>query len=389
MADEIKEEEHLKEFLLNIDCLDELKEWYSDINFFEIAGIVNVEIKHSNVLSWLFDAKQNHGLGDKIIKRFLQKVMKDDRNKEKNLDVFDILLADFYDFDVKRESNNLDIFFSPNDEKNKITITIENKWDSTESIDQTKRYREEVELKYKGYTNFLIFLTKDGSKAKDKDFWYIADYKMIADTISEIMKERKKEISLSCSLILENYEQTIRRFIMDEKLVAKCQEIYNQHKDALDLIYAYRESKVLKIADVIKTQLDGNNEFEIFSGGKNNTSTSVNSKEYSFISNCIKSLFDGKNDKLFYNFRVSEEGVSFRKFIYAPWDETTMKILENHCYWGKKIKLPLKGSTSTEMKILSAEEIKKFDKDVEIKLREEVDKILDEILKSEKKLVSN
>ena len=61
----------LKEFLLDIECLEPLAEWTSKFNLFDILKITRTEIRHSNMLSWLLNPSENHGLGDSIIRGFM------------------------------------------------------------------------------------------------------------------------------------------------------------------------------------------------------------------------------------------------------------------------------------------------------------------------------
>ena len=65
----------LKNFLLDIECLDPLSEWTSKFNLFDILKITRTEIRHSNMLSWLLSPNENHGLGDSIIRGFIQYVV--------------------------------------------------------------------------------------------------------------------------------------------------------------------------------------------------------------------------------------------------------------------------------------------------------------------------
>ena len=46
-------EQALKEFLLDISCLDQLAEWSDSFNLFDVLKITRVEIRHSNMLAWL------------------------------------------------------------------------------------------------------------------------------------------------------------------------------------------------------------------------------------------------------------------------------------------------------------------------------------------------
>ena len=72
MNDEKDENEGaLQKFLLDINCLDELLPWTGKFNIFDVLKISRTEIRHSNVLSWLLSASENHGLGDAFIKGIL------------------------------------------------------------------------------------------------------------------------------------------------------------------------------------------------------------------------------------------------------------------------------------------------------------------------------
>lgn len=72
---ETDEVQALKDFLLDIECLDPLAEWTSNFNLFDILKITRTEIRHSNMLSWLLNPNENHGLGDNILKGFVQYVV--------------------------------------------------------------------------------------------------------------------------------------------------------------------------------------------------------------------------------------------------------------------------------------------------------------------------
>ena len=73
---ELTDEEALQNFLLDIDCLDELSMWTEKFNIFDVLKISRTEIRHSNMLAWLFDANENHGLGDKFVKRLCRNLLK-------------------------------------------------------------------------------------------------------------------------------------------------------------------------------------------------------------------------------------------------------------------------------------------------------------------------
>ena len=98
----------LKNFEKNIACLAPLDQYINEVNFFEITGITNLEIKHSNFLAWLFDANGSHKLGDAVIKKFLNLVFEKNPDKTAGINYSKL---DFHNFIVRREKDNLDIFF--------------------------------------------------------------------------------------------------------------------------------------------------------------------------------------------------------------------------------------------------------------------------------------
>lgn len=65
------EREVLINFLMDIEILDGIYEYIFEFNVFEIFGVVNIEIKYSNILVWLFNFNENYNLGDLFIKKFI------------------------------------------------------------------------------------------------------------------------------------------------------------------------------------------------------------------------------------------------------------------------------------------------------------------------------
>ena len=95
----------LSKFLLDIECLASLSKYIDGVNVFDVLKIYKTEIRHSNMLAWLFDPNENHGLKDSFIRGVFQKIV----NKEMTLpkDVFRVLMANFYTFKIYREYKNI------------------------------------------------------------------------------------------------------------------------------------------------------------------------------------------------------------------------------------------------------------------------------------------
>lgn len=232
---ELTDEEALQSFLLNIDCLDELSMWTEKFNIFDVLKISRTEIRHSNMLAWLFDANENHGLGDKFVKKVMQKFI--EKNLNGKFDVFETLLLDFYSFNIYREWNNIDLMLVSDDEK--TVIAIENKVGSHEHSNQLNRYRKILEKAYPDYNKIYIFLTPDGLLPSDTDNWCVLTYSDIVDVLNDI--KDVTELLPDVELMINNYVDVVRRDIVeDQQLIEICNKIYNKHKKALDLIYENR-----------------------------------------------------------------------------------------------------------------------------------------------------
>ena len=153
----------LKDFLLDIDCLEPLSEWTGKFNLFDILKISRVEIRHSNMLAWLINPSENHGLGDGVIRGIIQFVT----TNMDDQDTFDNLLMDCHDFSVQREWHHIDLLAVS--ESNKFLVCIENKIDSGEHDNQLSRYRQQVIDSFPGYKHMFVYLSPEGNESSDPD----------------------------------------------------------------------------------------------------------------------------------------------------------------------------------------------------------------------------
>ena len=243
---ELTNEEALQNFLLDIGCLDELLPWTGKFNLFDVLKISRTEIRHSNMLGWLLNPNENHGLGDAFLKGILQCLVENDSNGR--YDVFHVLLMDLYSFSVMIEWKNIDILLTSSDEK--TVIAIENKVGSHEHSNQLNRYREILEKEYAGYNRLYVFLTPDGESPSDVENWDVLTYNNVVETLERV-KEHKKVLP-DVDLMIKNYIDIVRRDIVeDQQLIDVCNKIYNKHKKALDLIFEYRTDGKTQVSDAI------------------------------------------------------------------------------------------------------------------------------------------
>ncbi len=240
------DEQALKEFLLDIQCLDELIPWTGKFNLFDVLKVARNEIRHSNMLSWLLDPRENHGIGDAFLKGVLQVLVKND-NKDR-YDVFKVMLSDMQSFSVYREWRNIDILLVSQEEK--IVLAIENKVGTHEHSNQLNRYRKVLEEEYASYQRFYVLLTPDGELPSDEVNWDNLSYVDIVELLEELVE--RYPLQTDVELMIKNYIEVVRRDIVeDHQLIEICNKIYNKHRKALDLIYANRIDGKTQISETI------------------------------------------------------------------------------------------------------------------------------------------
>lgn len=247
---ELTNEEALQNFLLDIGCLDELLPWTGKFNMFDVLKISRAEIRHSNMLGWLLNPNENHGMEDVFLKGILQRLVEND--SDGRYDVFNVLLMDFYTFSVMREWKNIDILLTSTEEK--TVIAIENKVGSHEHSNQLNRYRNILEKEYPDYNRMLVFLTPDVEKPSDVENWDVLTYSDIIDVLESATSQIK--VLPDVDLMIKNYIDVVRRDIVeDQQLIDICNKIYNKHKKALDLIFENRIDGKTQLSDAIKDTL--------------------------------------------------------------------------------------------------------------------------------------
>lgn len=222
--------------------MKKLNPYLDQVNIFSVLGLTNTEIRHSNMLAWLFDSKANHGLGNNFIKNFLEpKLKKEDKDK-----------LNSYDFRVYRELEHIDLLLVS--EAEKIVIVIENKIWTKNHDNQLTTYNEFINETYKdkGFSIYQFYLTPDGdtpiNEKGDISEWNPLSYKNIIDTLVNTKSIAK--LKPESRLLINNYINILRRDIVkddNDELIKKCNEIYAQYKTVIDLINKYKTSNLVTV----------------------------------------------------------------------------------------------------------------------------------------------
>ena len=194
-----------------------------DFNIFEVTGIVNAEIRHSNTIAWLMNPRGKHGLGGRVLAGLIEHAG-------------GVAPDDLDGFTVKREADRIDILAVST--KDRMVLAVENKIWSGEHDDQLGRYQRIIETRYREWKHFFLYLTpNDDSPEGDEDaeVWETLGYADLADIVQSAMSGI--ELKDKPRILIEDYLECIRRHIVgDEELTERCMQIYAEHKQAIDLI---------------------------------------------------------------------------------------------------------------------------------------------------------
>ena len=352
----------IKKFIFD----DEVQKLFEDINnnvldfnILEITGMGNQEIKHSNILGWLFSDTE-HNLEYKILEGFLKKIIA--LNGIENLQDYLYLSKHRKDIVIYREKDNIDLLIV--DEANQVLFAIENKVFAGERTDgedggQLQKYENIINHKYSKYQKYFIFLTIDLNEPS-KDNWLKANHQMIVETLNEISKN--KDISIKTKIIFESYIDTLKRngIVQDKELEELCLKIWNNpdYKEALNILNIYKPDVFSQISEYLKTLGEQYSEINVL---KNSSKTYIN-----FLDNSWINLNNGEN-VLSYQFNNRANGLSL-KLIIGPSKNKDFRVkLFETATSNNKFKpgrsLSPEWNQIWSMSIISKEEIEKKDID--------------------------
>jgi len=216
------------------------------VDFMSILRVEKKELQHSNMLSWLFNPNENHGLGDYFIKAFIKKCFIANHHspigyngKELSIMQFDGLVFD--DLVVKREHRNIDLLFSS--EKSNFAMVIENKIFSGEALGQLTKYRTYADEKFKDKEHltlvYLSFYNQVISEDEQQNYLQIT-YEDIKEILKDIIKNERIRLKENIKFIIQQYLQSIQSLMGEnDKLHELSKKIYAKYRPALDEIYKH------------------------------------------------------------------------------------------------------------------------------------------------------
>lgn len=238
-ANEIElERKALENLVVDNPDLEWLEALLDRFNIFEAIGVVRQELRHSDLLAFLLDPRENHGLGDGFAKRLLQLVLTTAEDISVTVTPNELELWNLNRMEVRREWQHVDILLL--DEQHKLAVVIENKIDSGEHSDQLSRYHRVVSQHYPGWLIIGLYLTPVGEMPSNKAYLSV-DYGLVCDVIDGLAESKASIVNPDVKTLMTHYTDMLRRHIVSDSDVAGlCRQIYHKHKRALDLIYEHR-----------------------------------------------------------------------------------------------------------------------------------------------------
>lgn len=252
--DDSSDDEELKAlqtFVVECGDLLKLERRLRHFNFFEVLGLAEHEIRHSNVLAWLFDPAENHGLRDLFLRRWLTLVCRDNVSSTAvGFDPVDVACATWLEVRVLREWKHIDLLIEMQDNAGKKwEIIIENKVRSSQHTNQLTRYRTEMEKRPSVENRAFILLSVDEEQPEDHHY-IVATYKQVRAVLRACMKEQRGEVAAEPRMLLEDYCKVIEsRFMPNSKIEKLAQKIYARHRQALDIIFEHRPDLAQELSD--------------------------------------------------------------------------------------------------------------------------------------------
>lgn len=240
--------------LIKDPAIERLDLTLSNPNFFEILKVSHTEIRHSNFLAWMLDPKQNHNIGDTFLKWFLKDIFSDQRVTWIN--EFKVDSLDTTNVVIRREYKNIDLLI----ETTEFVVVIENKLWSKEHSNQLRRYEALVKKEYPTKQHAFVFLTPFAEQPEqddDKDIYVTFDYESIVRILNIILDTYGHSISEKIRTYMNDYILIVRRYIMqDDNAIKIAQEIYKNHKEALDFIFESKPDRLLEVASAFNSALE-------------------------------------------------------------------------------------------------------------------------------------
>ena len=255
--------ELLAERSAGIDAFDFISRLYSGSG---VPWLWSSEEFHSNLLAWLLDPNENHGLGDRFLKGFLSRTGAPSK----------IQSADWMQATVMREWENyvdgqlgyLDLLvLAETGDPKGCLLAIENKIFSEEHSGQLTRYRMALADRYPELCRHHVFLSPDGRKSKsaeERKCWKAAGYTVVLDVLKELTDRQDGEVAEDVRAFLKQYATTLRRNIVpDTSAQQMARKIYLANRELFETILANRPDYAAESLNIVREFIKNHPDLEL------------------------------------------------------------------------------------------------------------------------------
>ncbi len=181
-----------------------------EFNTFDVLRYADYEIRHSNVLAWLFRPTDTHGIGERFLKWFVDHV-----NERLAAGRAEPLLASDFgaaNIEVWRERDYVDVTILFKEER--CLIAIENKVGpaSSSHVDQVRGYERKLRAKYEGHTVKSVLLTTSPDGPVDSGDIVHVGWESVHTTIGSCLDDGEFHSS-SVGAFVRQYLDLVERWL--------------------------------------------------------------------------------------------------------------------------------------------------------------------------------
>jgi len=228
--------------LENDSIFQKLNQEVNSFNGLKVLRLENHEIRHSNVLAWLLNPKENHNIGDYFLRKTIEHLILIDENSNNSQyrivsELVNHSLMDSHVYREVRTNQNRFIDLLIVNQQIKSIFLIENKFYTTESKNQLNDYLDFIQQTFKGFTIIPIYLTLDGENPSN-DRYFILTYEQIESILHTILMLYKMQLNDYVYKFIEDYDELLKeKYYPNESQIRQAIDIYRNHKLTIDTLF--------------------------------------------------------------------------------------------------------------------------------------------------------
>ncbi len=224
---------------------------------FDVLKLKNHEIRHSNMLAWLLNPEESHGLGFSFLEQFVLALAESQDSVTSFLTKLHSSTAKPY-VTVRREAESkekrrVDLLVKCTlaaennmNKGNSFVILIENKIYSRQRKDQLKDYLEHAKKQNPNSTIIPVYLTLDEEDEPSEPDYCHLTHKQILEIVRKLVKkERSCKAERAALSFLEYYLAALEELTgMDTENQELARGIYRKYKKVIEYINQNAESDI-------------------------------------------------------------------------------------------------------------------------------------------------